>query len=110
MKPFCKVACIVFLFLFTGRALAQETMMANVNEAYLAKLIDAAKNNHPRGKAYDIKVHMADLVVAGRVADVPRKSSSDRVWRHADGAQCVSHFLVRVLSTHHHSHHPPRKK
>ena len=58
-----RYASIILFLLVVGSASAQESMMANVNEAYLEKLIAAAKANYPKSKANDIKVHMAEMAI-----------------------------------------------
>ncbi len=54
---------VVFFLLAVSSARAQESMMANVDNVFLDKLIAAAKANYPKMKATAIKLDIASLNV-----------------------------------------------
>lgn len=54
---------LVTLFLFFGKAQAQQTLAQEISYAYLDKLVDVAKKNFPRGKMYDARIEMGNMAV-----------------------------------------------
>ncbi|MCW3123417.1 MAG: TolC family protein [Flavipsychrobacter sp.] len=60
-----RYAWVILFLLVIGNASAQEgeSMLANVDNAYLEKLIAAARANYPKSKANDIKVNLAEMAI-----------------------------------------------
>lgn len=55
------VYLLLLSFLFFQKAEAQETLAKDISYDYLDKLIDIAKKNYPRMKAYDARIEAGNL-------------------------------------------------